>query len=376
MRDDRYVGRVDMLIDGKLSGWALNRSCPDLPCPVDVYVNSYRVGTFTADRERKDLAEVSPEDTKKGFVIDLTDRYSDGDRIEVYFGNTNLRIPLGPRATSVLTRSTLDVQQFRITAHSPFVPVPENDLVTHVGGIRAGNIRETYLLVGSVVAADIYNRLSDVGIDLGASGFHLVDLGCGCGRIASFLAPILGGGQYSGFDVWDKGIEWAQKNISAVAPYMSFVRLANAEGGLGYEGSRWFPMPLPSQGADAVVSTSVFTHLDEAAIAGYLSEIGRILKPGGGFYVTCHLRDQQCLALMERIHGDRLERVDERHMTFWRDGSYLDSCVDLGFLMEQASANDLQIALVQKGAQRGPHEAIANSGASQDLILGRKLSAG
>src|SRR6266566_6868678 len=51
----------------------------------------------------------------------------------------------------------------------------------------------------------------------------VLDVGCGCGRMAVPLVSFLSDqGQYWGFDIMRPGIEWCQKNIAARDPRFHF----------------------------------------------------------------------------------------------------------------------------------------------------------
>jgi SAM-dependent methyltransferase len=221
-----------------------------------------------------------------------------------------------------------------------------------------------------LVAADVFNILSDAGCNFRGDGFHLVDLGCGCGRIASFLAPLLRRGRYTGYDVWGEGVAWATENLSSKASNVLFKCLTN---GSGYEGQKWFPIPEEAGIVDSVMATSLFTHLDEAAGAGYISEIGRVLMPGAAAYLTFFLRDGESLPIIKSMHSAAdWEFVEEPGVSWFRNGGYLVSCFDLEFVADCVERAEMEVVSVRRGNFRGERYKTTNSAAYQDLVVTRK----
>ncbi|HEV2303279.1 MAG TPA: class I SAM-dependent methyltransferase [Stellaceae bacterium] len=212
--------------------------------------------------------------------------------------------------------------------------------------------------------------LGECGCDIGGAEFHLVDLGCGCGRVASFLAGLTRRGRYSGFDVWHEGIAWAQRHISPAAPWMIFRALSGEP--LGYEGRRAFALPLAPASVDAVAAVSLFTHLDRAATRFYLAEIGRVLKPGGFVYMTAFLRDADTAPLLRARHHRDFVHVEEGGVSFFARGGYLDSCLDRDFLEREMARCGLEPAHLRYGSWRGPHLSTVNAAAYQDLVVARR----
>ncbi len=124
--------------------------------------------------------------------------------------------------------------------------------------------------------------------------FHRVlDIGCGTGRMALQLTRYLHSpGSYQGFDVNPRVIEWCQQNITPQWPNFSFSytpffnSLYNHD---ACEQAAGKPFPYPDASFDFVFATSVFTHLLPEDAAHYISEMSRVLKPGGHSLVTFFL---------------------------------------------------------------------------------------
>ena len=117
-------------------------------------------------------------------------------------------------------------------------------------------------------------------------GASLLDVGCGCGRIARFLIddPIA---SYMGFDRHAEMIEWCQQNFRAPAPHFGFrfydIKSAytDLDGQPGGIDPASFEFPFEDQSFDSAVLVSVFTHMPLSEIDSYLGNLRRILAPGG-----------------------------------------------------------------------------------------------
>ena len=95
---------------------------------------------------------------------------------------------------------------------------------------------------------------------------HLIDVGCGSGRLAKPLSEHHHG-KYSGFDIVRKLIDYAREIVGR--PDWRFEVIDNIS------------IPETDHCADMVCFFSVFTHLLHEQSYWYLEESIRVLKPGG-----------------------------------------------------------------------------------------------
>jgi SAM-dependent methyltransferase len=161
---------------------------------------------------------------------------------------------------------------------------------------------------------------------------HVLDIGCGSGRIAIPLTEYLTGG-YEGFDVAADRIHWCQETITPHHPDFRFrhvpVRNSAYQEALEYKGkirntTRWgigsikrlarrsesgfvkwqrpagFTFPYPDDAFDFALAISLFTHLVPEGAKRYLSEARRVLKPGGTLFSTWFLLDDFSRVRVER----------------------------------------------------------------------------
>lgn len=137
-------------------------------------------------------------------------------------------------------------------------------------------------------------------IDLGGlqPHHHVLDIGCGIGRMAIPLTAYLDPkqGKYEGFDIMPVGIRWCQQNISTRFPHFRF-KLVNLYNDLyktdAAEDGRNFIFPYDNQHFDFIFLTSVFTHMLPEETVNYLNQISRVLKPNARCLATFFVEDEQ-----------------------------------------------------------------------------------
>ena len=126
---------------------------------------------------------------------------------------------------------------------------------------------------------------------------HVLDVGCGMGRLATALIDYLADdGRYYGFDIVPSGIKWAQAHVAAGHPNIHFV-LADIYNKEYNPGGKLkaveYRFPYDDLSFDLVVLVSVFTHLVPGDLEHYVAEIARVLRPGGRCYATFSLIDAE-----------------------------------------------------------------------------------
>jgi len=133
---------------------------------------------------------------------------------------------------------------------------------------------------------------------------RVLDVGCGVGRMAvpltSYLSPE---GSYRGFDVVEEGVRWCTRRITPRYGTFHFDHVDvynkhyNPGGTLTAD---TFDFPYTDNSFDFVFLISVFTHLLPRDMKNYLSEVARVLSPGGRAFITYTLLNDEILQSIER----------------------------------------------------------------------------
>lgn len=146
------------------------------------------------------------------------------------------------------------------------LPPPRLRFRVH-GALDAGS----YVTVGAAVAAVVADALESAQLPASPA---ILDFGCGPGRVISHLGRRETDWRLFGCDIDEEAIAWARRNLGDMA---------------AFETTDPRPaLPYPDRSFDAVYTVSVFTHLDEELQLAWLSELRRILKPGGILLATTH----------------------------------------------------------------------------------------
>lgn len=166
------------------------------------------------------------------------------------------------------------------------------------------------LHIGPFADARLYRASADRNLEalheLGGllPSSRVLDIGCGCGRIAAALTRRLSAdGSYDGFDVARAPVEWCQRAITSRFPNFRFVwadtfsRRYNPASEDGAPTSRF---PYPDNQFDLVFAGSVYTHMLPDEVAQYLRETNRVLKPGGRSLSTFCLLNDQSLPIVKK----------------------------------------------------------------------------
>lgn len=131
---------------------------------------------------------------------------------------------------------------------------------------------------------------------------HVLEVGCGIGRMARPLTRYLTG-RYEGFDIVPDGIRWCEENITARHPNFHFTLadVCNREYNPGgRQRAAEYRFPYSEGQFDFAFLTSVFTHLPFAETDHYLRELARVLTPGGRCLATFFLINDKSRALLSR----------------------------------------------------------------------------
>jgi len=135
----------------------------------------------------------------------------------------------------------------------------------------------------------------------------VLDVGCGCGRIAAALTQYLENTScYVGVDILPALVEFGRKFLSSQYPHFKFLLLD--QGNFTYDWWRLkgssvdiakLSQAMPERSVDLAISVSLFTHLDYSPALDTLVTIGRMLKEDGRVFLTMFVLDSEARAGIE-----------------------------------------------------------------------------
>ena len=168
---------------------------------------------------------------------------------------------------------------------SPFPPL---DLMQNTSGLQS---ERDFAAHGT----DIYTALSLASPKPLTEYLHILDFGCGCGR----LARMFKGHPHKifGCDIDHRHVEWVNTNLDFMEAKLSSVAP---------------PIPYENNEMDAVISISIFTHLNEQSQDEFLAELSRVTCPGGVLFITVHGAHALQRACSEKTIRDMLNMDEVR----------------------------------------------------------------
>lgn len=122
----------------------------------------------------------------------------------------------------------------------------------------------------------------------------VLEIGCGCGRVAIPLTRLLSTGNYTGLDIDPPSIRACRRNEILTASGFEFLhldvynRLYNPNGRIQ---DAQYEFPFDKETFDIVFLISVFTHMLPDGVANYVHQIGRVLRNKGRCFLSTFLMD-------------------------------------------------------------------------------------
>ncbi len=166
-----------------------------------------------------------------------------------------------------VAKSTTEVQDPIPEIDEHGLPIPSRFLMTLVAGHSNWQRFLTSGETHSTIIADLIER--NGGRFKNAK--RVLDMGCGCGRIARHV-PRISDAELFGVDYNPTLSNWCSKNLPG-----HFTRNKLTP-----------PLNFPDQHFDAIWLLSVFTHLRIETQNQWLQEFHRVLRPGGIVVITYH----------------------------------------------------------------------------------------
>jgi cyclopropane fatty-acyl-phospholipid synthase-like methyltransferase len=251
-------------------------------------------GIFTVGQELPPLDEI----VRQHRATPALDRF-----LAKATGSAATLVDTPPReATAVVESPEAAAKRMRASLLAePPRPLPPLRMMRFIGS----NSRDHYLLNIREYVADL------IGQAKLTPASHVLDIGCGCGRVASGLTRYLDArGSYLGLDVWQEGISWASKHLTEAFPNFTFQAVPAANNYYLDEdsgkGNAFDLSGVPSNRFDVIFAVSLFTHLKLADARQYLELVARALSPNGVAYLTFFTMDEQALAWQEKTGNHKV----------------------------------------------------------------------
>jgi SAM-dependent methyltransferase len=156
---------------------------------------------------------------------------------------------------------------------------------------------------GSYYYADlVMDALNAAGASV-PNDSHALDFGCSSGRVVRVLAAAFPGVHWHGCDPNVPAIEWAASSL----PAARFYAAPNDP-----------PLSYPDAMFNAIFAVSIWSHFSEKAALSWMSEMERLIEPGGWLLFSAH--GLQSLAHWAD-HGLRtVEELEEFRAALYRSG--------------------------------------------------------
>ena len=206
------------------------------------------------------------------------------------------------------------------------------------------------------------------------SDARVLEIGCGCGRVAAALAPRLSDkGRYDGFDVAAPLIGWCREELEPRLPQFHFRLVDDVFAGghnpAGHTDAATFAFPYADGTFDLAILCSVLTHMLPDAIENYLRQTARILLAGGAAFMSVFLFDRAAEIAVQS--GTTI--FDFRHrigpcLTFDPQHPEQGIACEEAWFLQELERSGLRLGKLQRGNWRD----VRSYAIMQDYVVARK----
>jgi SAM-dependent methyltransferase len=180
-------------------------------------------------------------------------------------------------------------------------------------------------------------------------------------------------GRYDGVDVVRGVVRWCQQNLTRVDRRLRFHHAPVRSALYSPQGSidaREYRFPFDDASFDFVVAESLFTHLTASEAQRYLSEIGRVMRPGATLCLSAFLLDDGARRAI--VEGRSDHRFGTARGDEWIEDPeqpLLAVAFAADWLVKALAAAGLELSLpIAEGAWRG----VADPVSYQDTVVATK----
>lgn len=201
---------------------------------------------------------------------------------------------------------------------------------------------------------------------------EILEIGCGCGRVALGLMPLLDDGKYTGMEINRASVEACHQNSALRAKRFKFdlLDVYNREyNPTGTLQADCYTLPYSDGQFNVVFLVSVFTHMLEKDVTKYIQEISRVLHPGGYCMLTAFLVDygkvfkdaEISFSFTDGASHLRSEAIPEMAVGYY-----------LKFFETEFGKQGMDLTAKLPGSWRSTAEVESTSGFAQDILFFRK----
>jgi SAM-dependent methyltransferase len=241
-----------------VSGWMLSTEGPFDEVRIDTPQDSIKARIVP----RPDVAKVFPNianAVNSGFQADVTLHNDDSLHPPAFFPF----LVVGMRSGVPVAQMTGGYYRSSI----PWIP-PNEELMYRVAHTKYGDLFYTTGMKNCIDFLCYVKRHVQLG-----NITRVLDWGCGCGRLTPHLLACLPSVALYGTDIDREAVEWCASQFPQADFRVSQTRP---------------PLPYADRFFDLILATSVFTHLTRDYQRIWLTELARILAPGGLLLATTH----------------------------------------------------------------------------------------
>jgi SAM-dependent methyltransferase len=212
------------------------------------------------------------------------------------------------------------------------------------------------------------------------AGSNMLDIGSGTGRLAGPLTRLITPpGGYDGLEIVERGVRWCSTKITPEYPHFRFTHanIFNAEYNPGGTvKAAEYVLPYDDASFDVVCLFSVFTHMLTADVERYVTEISRVLRPGGRVAATFLIINDVTTKSMQGGNGIYNFAYHEGPQWLFEKGM---SCPELAvgyeerYVRDLYASNGLDVSGFYLGPWSGQVATAATAPHGQDLVVGTRL---
>ncbi len=213
-----------------------------------------------------------------------------------------------------------------------------------------------------------------------SSTSDVLEIGCGLGRIAFAIRYLLRAGNYTGFEIVQRKIEFLERTFHRAHPHFAF-RWADVRNSYYNPKGRLLPtqytFPADDASQDLVYAASVFTHMMPDNAKHYFAEAARVLRPGGRGVFSFFLLERYVAGATRPFNfGSDAFAFDLTLPAWGKDFAYVNAdnpeqmtAYSTALITRLAQSSGLEIANILPGLWSGTEPAAAPT---QDLVVLRR----